>query len=103
MYKNKLFLNGVKYLLKSKGLLKPYRKKHSSKGGSLKSLDNYLLSLVGGVRQMSVKPKSKSKRGGSITNALIHQAVGKYHPYSIGFLEPKRGGSCCGSALKFVR
>ena len=76
MYKNKLFLNGLKYLIKNKGSLKPYRKKSNyATGGSLKNLDNYLLSLVGGVRRMSVKPKRKS------------------------------GGSCCrsGGALKFVR
>lgn len=65
MYKNKVFLHGAKYLLKHKGALKPY-KKHSNKtptGGSLKNLDNYLLSLVGGVRRMSVKPKRKISGG----------------------------------------
>lgn len=67
MYKNKLFLNGLKYLLKKKGSFKPHKTKHSNAtGGSLKNLDNYLLSLVGGVRNMSVKPKRKS--GGSCYN-----------------------------------
>ena len=69
MYKNSLFAFGTKHLLKSKGTLKPYRKKSSrTTGGSINNLDNYLLSLVNGVRRMSVKPKksAKSTRGGAL-------------------------------------
>ena len=78
MYKHKLFAYGAKHMLKSKGSLKSYR--HKSKGtttgGSMNNLDNYLLSLVGGVRRMSVKKPKKPTRSG-------------------------RG--CCGSGLKFIR
>jgi hypothetical protein len=69
MYKNSLFAFGTKHLLKNKGTLKPYRKKSSiTTGGSINNLDNYLLSLVNGVRRMSVKPKksAKSTRGGTL-------------------------------------
>ncbi len=67
MYKNKLFAFGAKQLMKNKGSLKLNKKK---KGGALNNLDNYLLSLIGGVRQMSVKPKSKSSKSRSSGGAL---------------------------------
>ena len=78
MYKHKLFAHGAKYLLKHKSSLKSYKHHKTHKtttGGSLHNLDNYLLSLVGGVRHMSMKHKKPAKRG--------------------------RG--CCGSGLKFIR
>jgi hypothetical protein len=71
MYKNKLFAFGAKQLMKNKGSLKLNKKKSSQKtGGALNNLDNYLLSLIGGVRQMSVKPKSKSSKSRSSGGAL---------------------------------
>jgi hypothetical protein len=66
MYKNKLFAYGAKHLLRNKGSYKSYKKgkKAAASGGSLNNLDNYLLSLVGGVRRMSVsKPKKAAKSG----------------------------------------
>ena len=62
MYKNKLFLNGLKFLLKNKGSLKSYKKNKSKSGGSLNSLDDYLLSLVNGVSRMTTtQPPKPSK------------------------------------------
>ena len=68
MYKDKLFAYGAKHLMKSKGSLKPYKsRKSTATGGALNNLDNYLLSLVGQARRMSIASKhkkaSKSGRG----------------------------------------
>jgi len=72
MYKNKLFAYGAKHLLRNKGSYKSYKasKKAAATGGSLNNLDNYLLSLVGGVRRMSVSKPKKSAKSGSYGSGL---------------------------------
>ena len=60
MYKRTLFLNGNKSFLKARGRILPYRGSGSCCSGSGSNMDNYLLSLIGGVGRMSIKPKSKS-------------------------------------------
>jgi len=76
MYKRILFLNGNKSFLKTRGAILPYMGSGSrscgcSGSGKASNMDNYLLSLIGGVGRMSVKPKtkktkSKSKSGGAL-------------------------------------
>jgi hypothetical protein len=96
MYRNKLFAYGAKHLLKSKGSLKSYKHKRTT-GGSLKNLDNYLLSLVGGIRQMSVKPKKAAKSGrGLICRKPVTQVP-------INYQEKEKKYKLFGSGLKFVR
>lgn len=65
MYKRILFLDGNKSFLKTRGRILPYRGSGSccsgsGCSGSGSNMDNYLLSLIGGVGRMSIKPKSKS-------------------------------------------
>lgn len=62
MYKRILFIDGKKSFLKTRGRIIPYKGSGScsSGSGSGSNMDNYLLSLIGGIGRMSIKPKSKS-------------------------------------------
>jgi hypothetical protein len=67
MYKNKLFLHGAKHIMRNKGSLNSTKKRTKTGAG----LDDYLLSLIGGVHRMTIKPKTKpSKSRGSRGGAL---------------------------------
>ena len=74
MYKKILFLDGNKSFLKARGQLLPYNGSGSrscgySGSGKASNMDNYLLSLIGGVKRMSVKPKksgTKRRSGGAL-------------------------------------
>ena len=60
MYKKILFIDGKKSFLKTRGRILPYKGSGSCSSGSGSNMDNYLLSLIGGIGRMSIKPKSKS-------------------------------------------
>ena len=75
MYKKILFLDGNKSFLKTRGAIVPYMGSGSrscgsySGSGKASNMDNYLLSLIGGVKRMSVKPKksgAKRRSGGAL-------------------------------------
>lgn len=71
MYKKILFLGGNKSFLKTRGAILPYMGSGSCSCGSGKAsnMDNYLLSLIGGVKRMSIKPKksgTKRRNGGAL-------------------------------------
>lgn len=75
MYKKILFLDGNKSFLKTRGQITPYMGSGSrscksySGSGKASNMDNYLLSLIGGVGRISVQPKTKktkSKSGGAL-------------------------------------
>jgi hypothetical protein len=79
MYKNNLFAFGAKHLMRNKGSLKSFRHKSqktaTATGGALynsNNLDNYLLSLVGQARRMSIssKPKKQTKSSKRYGGAL---------------------------------
>jgi hypothetical protein len=72
MYKKILFLDGNKSFLKARGQILPYmgfgsRSCGYSGSGKASNMDNYLLSLIGGVKRMSIKPKKSGtkRRSGS--------------------------------------
>jgi hypothetical protein len=74
MYKKILFLDGNKSFLKTRSGIAPYmgygsRSCGSGSGKASSNMDNYLLSLIGGVGRMSVKPKksgTKRRSGGAL-------------------------------------
>ncbi len=80
MYTKIIFLDGNKSFLKTRWRIIPYngsgscgalRSPSESYSGSGKSsnMDNYLLSLIGGVQRMSIKPKksgTKRRSGGAL-------------------------------------
>ena len=70
MYKKILFIDGNKSFLKTRGRIIPYKGSGSCGSGSGSNMDNYLLSLIGGIGRMSIKPKSKSKSKSKSGGAL---------------------------------
>jgi hypothetical protein len=74
MYKRILFLDGNKSFLKTRGRIVPYNGSgscgsYSGSGKVSSNMDNYLLSLIGGVKRMSIKPKksgTKRRSGGAL-------------------------------------
>jgi hypothetical protein len=76
MYRNSLFSRGAKnitkYQLRTGNKPIPYHSGGSCCGSGVASsakLDNYLLSLIGGIGRMSVKPKrtgTKRRGGGAL-------------------------------------
>jgi hypothetical protein len=73
MYKQKLFLHGAKNVMKRKGQIK-YPSKSKKTGSGIADIDNYLLSLIGGIQRLSTAKKqmpkkqtqTKSKYGGAL-------------------------------------
>ena len=82
MYKHKLFSRHPRHLLKSKGSFKTYTKSHHKAGSGIhNSMDNYLLSLVNGVRHnIKISKNQHSKRS-----------------------TPQKHHNSSGGALKFIR
>lgn len=72
MYKKKLFQYGVKrFLPYKKGVLSKRGRGVCSGSGVNNNLDNYLLSLVKGVKSLSIPKVSKhKKRGGALKYKL---------------------------------
>ncbi len=64
MYRNSLFSRGVKNITKSQLRTGNKPIPFLYNGGGMKcgsGIDDYLLSLIGGVGRMSIKPKTKTK------------------------------------------